>query len=190
MGLNLSIKRIIFNSLYKPNNQGARSLIETNHLKQIAGRAGRLEESGGYVLATTTTSISIIKKCLQGINKLYEKPSEITHLALKLENSSKEKELTTGEEDKITDFPPLMLEGESEKLETQEEENLEFTENQKNIKKAILMPSFQHIEEFNNNIRILTGHDLPFSEIIRKLDSIAKIGGIYTIQNYEMFCLV
>lgn len=45
MGLNLSIKRIIFSTLTK-RFKGKTEFVNTHHLKQIAGRAGRYIEDG------------------------------------------------------------------------------------------------------------------------------------------------
>lgn len=190
MGLNLNIKRIVFSTLYKSDMSGERQLLTRPHMRQIAGRAGRLEEEGGYVLTMNSSSSKIVKKCLEGVNQQYEKPTTEGKLSLKIENIDQENE-DMEEEIVISDVEiPEELIGTKENLELPEPDTIQFTAEQKNITRAILMPSFQHIEEFSNNLKILTGEELAFSEIIRKLDSIAKVGGLYTLENYEPLCAV
>lgn len=50
MGLNLKIRRIIFSSVSKMNDQGTFKILKANEIQQIAGRAGR-GITDGYVQA-------------------------------------------------------------------------------------------------------------------------------------------
>ncbi|XP_062375764.1 ATP-dependent RNA helicase SUPV3L1, mitochondrial [Sardina pilchardus] len=70
MGLNLSIKRVIFNSLVKPtmNEKGEREMdtISTSQALQIAGRAGRFSSvySKGEVTTMSRDDLPILKEIL------------------------------------------------------------------------------------------------------------------------------
>lgn len=190
MGLNLNIRRIIFSAIYKSDMDGNMDILTEPHMRQIAGRAGRLEAEGGFVLAMNTSSAKIIKKRLEGVNNQYEKPSKEGKLSLKIEQTIEEEAPLEEEEMSETlDIPEVLL-GKNDAASEQQRPSITFTKAQTEIKRAIIMPSFQHIDEFSNNLKILTGGEMPFSEIIRKLDSIAKVGGLYTIENYEPLCEV
>ncbi|CAH2322026.1 ATP-dependent RNA helicase SUPV3L1, mitochondrial [Pelobates cultripes] len=71
MGLNLSIKRIIFNSLVKPNvnEKGEREIdtISTSQALQIAGRAGRFSSmfKDGEVTTLYREDLSLLKEILR-----------------------------------------------------------------------------------------------------------------------------
>ena len=52
MGLNLSIKRVVFDTLYKFNGRSI-GILEVPHLKQIAGRAGRYRSAQEDVAASS-----------------------------------------------------------------------------------------------------------------------------------------
>nr|XP_061796747.1 ATP-dependent RNA helicase SUPV3L1, mitochondrial-like [Nerophis lumbriciformis] len=70
MGLNLSIKRIIFNSLVKPNlnEKGEKQMdtISTSHALQIAGRAGRFSSKfkEGQVTTMHRDDLPVLKEIL------------------------------------------------------------------------------------------------------------------------------
>ncbi|KAJ7041987.1 P-loop containing nucleoside triphosphate hydrolase protein, partial [Mycena alexandri] len=71
MGLNLKIRRIIFESVYKWGGPGiGRVPISTSQMKQIAGRAGRFgmqgidEVPGGSVTTLSREDLPILKKTL------------------------------------------------------------------------------------------------------------------------------
>lgn len=180
MGLNLNIRRIIFSTLQKHDGQNTITCISDSDIKQIAGRAGRLEKEGGYVLAKTPKAVNKLSEVLGGINLQYEKQDKHSNLSLKVEDEVQNAEDLAPPEIIVQVKPPGNID-----LDVPS-----FTDNQKNIKKAILMPSYQHIEEFSNNVKVLAGKELRYSEILRKLDSIAKVGGMYTLQNYDLVCAV
>ena len=189
MGLNLNIKRIIFSSIYKSDSTQKQTMLCDSDLKQIAGRAGRLEKEGGYVLGMSNGAIKKIKEVLGAINSQYQEQEKHSNLSLQLEKDIKEygQEVSKEKQDE-EDVTELLTK--SQDQASANPNSPQFTETQKQIKKAILMPSFQHIEEFSNNVKVLIGKEIKFSEIIRKLDSIAKVGGMYTLQNYELICIV
>ena len=65
MGLNLSIKRIIFNSMLKHNGDKIVQL-DHSHVKQIAGRAGRRNSPypHGEVTCRDPNDLAYLKKCI------------------------------------------------------------------------------------------------------------------------------
>lgn len=78
MGLNLSIKRIIFSSITKTNEEKEKELISTSMASQIAGRAGRFKSGSdcGFVTTLKAEDLPILKKILK------EKVTPITSLGL------------------------------------------------------------------------------------------------------------
>ncbi|KAJ7765737.1 P-loop containing nucleoside triphosphate hydrolase protein [Mycena metata] len=71
MGLNLKIRRIIFESVYKWSGPGiGRVIISVSQMKQIAGRAGRFgmqetdEVPGGFVTTLNPEDLPVLKKTL------------------------------------------------------------------------------------------------------------------------------
>lgn len=185
MGLNLHIKRIIFSSVHKMNQNGERSLILPHHLKQIAGRAGRLEEEGGQVLGFNRGIGDVIFKCLKGVNDSVHDPKDIKDLNLVVENTDGLKEIVI-EQSQETSPAPLMTDATKEQTKvplTQPEGG--FTKEMMEINRAIVFPSFQHIVDFSGNLEAFLGKEISFAELVKKFDSIAKVGGMYNIQNFE-----
>ena len=66
MGLNLSIRRIIFNSIYKNNGE---TIVKLDHssCKQIAGRAGRRNSPfpNGVVTTRCPKDIKYVRACME-----------------------------------------------------------------------------------------------------------------------------
>eukprot|EP00592_Proboscia_alata_P018613 CAMPEP_0194407242 /NCGR_PEP_ID=MMETSP0176-20130528/5265_1 /TAXON_ID=216777 /ORGANISM="Proboscia alata, Strain PI-D3" /LENGTH=981 /DNA_ID=CAMNT_0039206755 /DNA_START=593 /DNA_END=3535 /DNA_ORIENTATION=- len=66
MGLNLNIRRVIFNSLFKSNGE---SIVQLDHssVKQIAGRAGRRNSQypDGIVTCRSMEDMKHLRKCMQ-----------------------------------------------------------------------------------------------------------------------------
>lgn len=190
MGLNLNIKRIIFSTIHKPTSQQKQALLSESEIKQIGGRAGRLEEKGGYVLGMNEKSIMHLNEVLANINLQYEKQAKHSNLSLKVDKSNEDSlEDDLSDAEGRDEVPPEIVIPDPD-MSQASKDHQKFTSTQKEISKAILMPSYQHIEEFSNNVKVLIGKELKFSEIIRKLDSIAKVGGMYTLQNYDVICIV
>ena len=68
MGINLKIRRIIFQSLWRKGLEKSQDRIPDNEIKQIAGRAGRHTEAG-YVTATNERDLETLQKVLRDMNK-------------------------------------------------------------------------------------------------------------------------
>jgi len=73
MGLNLAIKRVIFQSLSKFNGEEVQ-LVAPNQVKQIAGRAGRFGTSGAASDGGQATTL--LKKDLAYLQSCMERPNE------------------------------------------------------------------------------------------------------------------
>ncbi|KAI0373141.1 P-loop containing nucleoside triphosphate hydrolase protein [Pilatotrama ljubarskyi] len=68
MGLNLKIKRIVFEAVWKWDG-GASRLLSTSQIKQIAGRAGRFglhgaDSAGGVVTTLNPDDLEVVRKAL------------------------------------------------------------------------------------------------------------------------------
>ena len=74
VGLNLSIKRIIFHTLLKYDGKVNRILTNTE-IKQIAGRAGRYNSvyEDGLVTAVSSHDLNIIRNALNSKDKIINK---------------------------------------------------------------------------------------------------------------------
>ena len=62
---------------------------------------------------------------------------------------------------------------------------------QREIEKAGLFPSYEQISNFYNHVNNSEGSSkVSLSEVIRRFASMAKVEGLYFIQNYDDFCKV
>ncbi len=191
MGLNLNIKRIIFTTTFKYNNERKMAPMENAQIRQIAGRAGRLEEKGGFVAAFTLNSVEVIRAALRGVNDQVESnTSKLTlhHSPTKSDIEDEQFELVEDESKPI--LAEELLAEESILLAEEskpQESTKKFNKNQREISHAVIFPSFHHLAEFNKNLEVLNGSEVPFPELINKFNELAKIGGMYSLQNYEEF---
>ncbi|KAJ7221513.1 P-loop containing nucleoside triphosphate hydrolase protein [Mycena pura] len=70
MGLNLKIRRVIFEAVRKFSGSGGVKLLSNSLIKQIAGRAGRFgmqgsdEKPGGFVTTLNTEDLSVLHKTM------------------------------------------------------------------------------------------------------------------------------
>lgn len=204
MGLNLSIRRIIFTTLFKYEKEGARIQIPIHELKQIAGRAGRLVDEGGLVGAFRETHLSIIKKVLEDVNSQLQASDAGPKSYLELKPIQDQKKAKLLDQiDPEMEAKEYEIEAESN-LEVQQQkqsqerpldsrpliEILQFSRHQREIKRATLFPSFSQIEQFVKNIETLTKKEFPFSSVLQKMESIARVGGLYKTQNFSQLCEV
>ncbi|KAK7035948.1 ATP-dependent RNA helicase [Favolaschia claudopus] len=71
MGLNLKIRRIVFESIWKNDGDRGRTVLSVSQMKQIAGRAGRFgmqvgdEKPGGFVTTFRAEDLPILRKTLK-----------------------------------------------------------------------------------------------------------------------------
>ena len=191
LGLNLHIKRIVFTSVFKVGNNREMVQLENAHIRQIAGRAGRLESEGGHVAALALSQIETIRIALRGVNDKVQAMSSnlvLQHQADRSGAPDESVELVVDESQPI--LASDLLAEESVKLEEERkraEAPVTFSTKQREISQAVIFPSFHHLAEFNKNLEVLRGEEVPFPELINKFNEVAKIGGMYNIQNYEDF---
>lgn len=204
MGLNLSIRRIVFTTLFKFEKEGSRVQIPVHELKQIAGRAGRLVDEGGLVGAFRENHLHIIKKVLEDVNSQLQHSETGPQPYLELKPIEDQKKARLLDQiDPEMEAKEYELEAESN-LESQQQkhnqespldprpliEKLQFSRHQREIKRATLFPSFSQIEQFVKNIETLTKKEFPFSSVLQKMESIARVGGLYKTQNFTQLCEV
>lgn len=204
MGLNLSIRRIIFTTLFKYDKDSTRLQIPVHELKQIAGRAGRLVDEGGFVGAFRDSHLGIIKKVLEDVNSNIQDPKKgsNSYLELKPVEGLKKARLLS-QIDPEMEVKEYEIEVDSnlenqqlrQQLDTPDDnrplaERLNFSRHQQEIKRATLFPSFSQIEQFVKNIETLTKKEFPFSSVLQKMESIARVGGLYKTQNFSQLCEV
>jgi len=72
MGVNLKIRRIIFQTLTRMGSAGELVRIDDNEIRQIAGRAGRYTENG-YVACMKPADLKVVKKALRNVNSKVRK---------------------------------------------------------------------------------------------------------------------
>ncbi|KAJ6500779.1 P-loop containing nucleoside triphosphate hydrolase protein [Mycena sanguinolenta] len=76
MGLNLKIRRVIFESVYKFDGDRGRVTLSVSQMKQIAGRAGRFgmqtgDEPGGFVTTLRLEDLPVLRQTLSlGVSPL------------------------------------------------------------------------------------------------------------------------
>lgn len=194
LGLNLHIKRIIFTSIVKLNNFREMVQLENAHIRQIAGRAGRLEVGGGFVAALAPNQVEAIRIALRGVNdKVEATTSKLTLQAATNPDGGEDKQVELVEDQSQPILASELLAAESELLEQEKkraEAPVNFSTKQREISQAVIFPSFHHLAEFNKNLEVLRGGEVPFTELIDKFNEVAKIGGMYVLQNYDEFYAV
>lgn len=194
LGLNLNIKRIVFTSLMKRTRSGTHEMIEPSHLRQIAGRAGRLEKEGGFVAAFGIGQIHSIKKALKGVNDKLQDNLDNLDLSYHVSQNRKiqeDLEVIVDETVKIESADFMAAENRRLMGEAGNRfDAMQFTKNQKEIGQAVIFPSLHHLDEFNKNLQVLQAEEIPFHELVMKFNEISKIGGMYVLQNFEDFYLV
>lgn len=65
-----------------------------------------------------------------------------------------------------------------------------FSKNSNSIKKAILFPLYNQIEEFANELEMIENKKLSLSNIIRVFMTIAQYKNLYSLEKGEEFCSV
>ena len=108
MGLNLNIKRIIFNSIFKFNGEAVVRLSHSE-IKQIAGRAGRRNSPypNGEVTCRDPRDLSYIRQCLDTDIEQIEKAA-LVPTAAHIEQFSEALSTATDGGDKVVDLHQIL----------------------------------------------------------------------------------
>lgn len=215
MGLNLSIKRIIFTNLSKHTTNGKIDISESD-IKQIAGRAGRYKEDG-FVTAFTKNALKRVRKVIDSDPKNNNSQNAdykdvVRNVEPEAENEKFQKmELTidsyqnesTEEEEGESDTENFMQFTDVEEDEAEESEytfdknnvtesviDENFTAHQSNIKKACIFPLYEQLENFSSSVFLKEGKILRFSEVLIKFSKQAKLGDLYFMRNISEYAMI
>jgi len=192
MGVNLKIRRIIFQTLTRMGSEGELVRIDDNEIRQIAGRAGRYTENG-YVACMKPNDLKVVKKALKHVNSHVRKDTTV-HGVVEINTITQTKTVTEEglieiEEEKEEEFAFV-----EEEEETEEDEDdlvaRSFSQDERNIEKAAIFPQFQQIEAFSKELELFENSKNTLSDIFRKFVSIAQIEGTYFIQRFDNFCYI
>lgn len=194
MGVNLKIRRIIFQTLTRMGSEGELVRIDDNEIRQIAGRAGRYTENG-YVACMKPADLKVVKKALKNVNSKVRKDTTV-HGVVEINTITQLKTEENGEElieieEKEEEF--VFVEEEEETEDDLDEDELiarSFSVEERDIEKAAIFPQFQQIEAFSKELELFENSKSTLSDIFRKFVSIAQIEGNYFIQRFDNFCYI
>jgi hypothetical protein len=196
MGLNLKIKRIIFYETFKVDDTRVKRRLTEHECRQIAGRAGRSDQTG-YVSAVSNMDLIFIRKCMKASRHHKEEKRTINEDVIfdkyktvdrnTYENKAyNSKEVLNSEKNEDVDIPTDS--DLDEEPSDMNEFEYDFSSQESSIQRGCIFPTDIIIQEFAKSyckIRNMGYNEndyVPLSEVLTQLENLSKCSDLFFLR--------